>query len=379
VQARGRGSQGGGGLLEFLADGDVRLDSTSFIDLTGAAAGGDLVLESGGRLETSASVDVSGSATGLGGRVVAVAEADIDLGGRWDTDGAASNFSVGDFLVEGCRVQVAGTLVNAAASGRNRFVARESLTLDAAVKVVASGSGATNEIRYRSRDAPPVVAGLVSPVAALVLDTGLEACAACGNLELENGETCDDGNTAAGDGCDSLCRDEGCDGGALPGARIDSLVVRRGSGDRPARAKWKGEIALSRLDAAVPETEVRVVMTGADARVLLDATLPAGSFVGDQGEWKYNGTGSEVAENILRASLRVDEAGQVVRFRFRARGLDLGEEDPALPLAVALVLGDEPQEIPCSGSVPLACEARRRRIACRSQPPASGEVSSAAT
>lgn len=34
----------------------------------------------------------------------------------------------------------------------------------------------------------------------------------CGNLEIEHSETCDDGNTDDGDGCDSLCRVELSDG-----------------------------------------------------------------------------------------------------------------------------------------------------------------------
>ena len=30
----------------------------------------------------------------------------------------------------------------------------------------------------------------------------------CGNLVVEPGEECDDGNTSSGDGCDSLCQSE---------------------------------------------------------------------------------------------------------------------------------------------------------------------------
>lgn len=50
------------------------------------------------------------------------------------------------------------------------------------------------------------------PVAELTLDAGI----ACGNVALETGEVCDDGNTTSGDGCSSDCAsDETCGNGVV--------------------------------------------------------------------------------------------------------------------------------------------------------------------
>ena len=47
--------------------------------------------------------------------------------------------------------------------------------------------------------------GLITPVPTLVLSPGMVGCPVCGNLEIDQGETCDDGNLVDGDGCDSDC------------------------------------------------------------------------------------------------------------------------------------------------------------------------------
>ncbi|MFN2428025.1 MAG: hypothetical protein ABR587_16440, partial [Candidatus Binatia bacterium] len=126
-----------------------------------------LMIDSGGLLHIAANVDVAASASGLGGRVVAVAEGDADVAGRWITAGGFSTFSVGDLFVEGCQVRVSGELTNSATSGRNRVVAHESVSILDTASVSASGQGGVNSLRYRHASKPPLVAGRMAPMAGL--------------------------------------------------------------------------------------------------------------------------------------------------------------------------------------------------------------------
>ena len=43
-----------------------------------------------------------------------------------------------------------------------------------------------------------------------MLSPALEGCPVCANSEVDQDETCDDGNTAAGDGCSDDCQLESC-------------------------------------------------------------------------------------------------------------------------------------------------------------------------
>ncbi|RMD81432.1 MAG: hypothetical protein D6815_11825, partial [Candidatus Dadabacteria bacterium] len=77
--------------------------------------------------------------------------------------------------------------------------------------IVADASGgAQNIITYRDPLKPPVLGGEVSPAPQLNVDPSLVGCPVCGNGEIDQGESCDDGNTISGDGCRDDCQDEGC-------------------------------------------------------------------------------------------------------------------------------------------------------------------------
>jgi cysteine-rich repeat protein len=61
--------------------------------------------------------------------------------------------------------------------------------------------------------------------------TCLQALGTCGNGTVEPGEQCDDGNTAAGDGCSPTCRLEGCGNGIVdPGEQCDDGNTVPGDG-----------------------------------------------------------------------------------------------------------------------------------------------------
>lgn len=212
-----KGGLGGGGFVEVQAEGDAEFTSTSLLDARGSGGGGgDIVLDVGGALVFAGSAEAGGGNGGLAGRVLATVGADADLSGDWNTAGSGSSFSVGEFLVEACRVRVSGNLLNAATGGRNRFVGREHIRILGGGSLRATGSGGTNAFRHRSAAKPPVNLGTVSPAATITVDASLVGCPVCGNAEVDDTETCDDGNLGGGDGCSTLCQDEGCES-ATPG------------------------------------------------------------------------------------------------------------------------------------------------------------------
>ncbi|MEB2283788.1 MAG: hypothetical protein B6D46_07305 [Polyangiaceae bacterium UTPRO1] len=85
---------------------------------------------------------------------------------------------------------------------------------------------------------------------------------------------------------------------------------------RPEKILATGRLTVPVGDSIAPSTE-DVTLTLSDAGgVLIDTTLPAGSFVGDRRQrlFRYEGTGP-----ILRARLRVDRSGRFVRYVFHTR------------------------------------------------------------
>src|SRR5205085_2886220 len=116
-----------------------------------------------------------------------------------------------DLEVDGCRVTLTATgqLDNNVTSGDNRLVARESMKLLAGSQMTTGASG-SNKLIYRSAAKPPIVQGTVTPSPILQVLPSLVGCPVCGNAEIDQTETCDDGNTANGDGCNSNCQNEKC-------------------------------------------------------------------------------------------------------------------------------------------------------------------------
>ncbi len=174
--ARTRGAKGAGGIVSFTASGDISIAESAKIDLRGGSGGGgDALIES--------------------------SEGDVEIGGKWLTSGF-DDTSTSTFQVDACRIRLTGSVQNKADNGRTTLTAHESMQILAG-SVLSTPQG-NNTLIYRTADKPPVVAGTVSPVA--VLEIGLlSGCPVCGNDEIDETETCDDGNTADGDGCSSAC------------------------------------------------------------------------------------------------------------------------------------------------------------------------------
>jgi cysteine-rich repeat protein len=106
--------------------------------------------------------------------------------------------------------------------GDNVIDVGESMYAAPDSRILADGAaGARNIIRYRTQQKPPVLLGTISPPPEMSV-LGGNGCPECGNGEIDFGESCDDGNTASGDGCRDDCQDEGCIA-ASPGWPTDAL------------------------------------------------------------------------------------------------------------------------------------------------------------
>lgn len=211
VYSKAKGSAGGGGSIDVVAGGDVVVSSTALLDVSGfAGGGGDVLLESSGNLLFDGDIEAGASSAGVAGGALAQVGGDASINGTMATGGGSSVFSHGQLRVEACRVSVAGSLSNTAAAGENLLIGRENIKVLAGGRVTASGAGGTNTMRYRAASKPPVVQGTVSPSAVLVVDAALVGCPVCGNFEVDQNETCDDGAILDGDGCSAACQDEGC-------------------------------------------------------------------------------------------------------------------------------------------------------------------------
>ncbi|HYC00794.1 MAG TPA: hypothetical protein VEC57_16795 [Candidatus Limnocylindrales bacterium] len=206
VQAKTRGLKGAGGDIEISVDGASNVDSAGVVDAFGGeAGGGNFDLLGDGNITFSGRADVSAGGGGAGGTIRLESRADARSSGDLTSNGVSG----GDIDMTACRLRLlSGALLDNDATGAdNLLTARESMRLDAGSQVLAAGQ---NIFTYRAANKPPVINGTVSPAPILIVDSDLNGCPVCGNSEIDETETCDDGNTQNGDGCSSDCQNENC-------------------------------------------------------------------------------------------------------------------------------------------------------------------------
>jgi cysteine-rich repeat protein len=208
VTAKADGNNGAGGILTLTFGGPLTATAASVFDLSGSAQGGGVLDAAGsGNTTFAGKADLSASAGGEGGGVLFDILADVSISGSMTVKGSSG----GGLDLEACRLtlQAPAVLDNQVAGGANRLTSRESMKLLAG-STLKAGAGGTNTLVYRSPAKPPLLQGTVVPAATLLVDETLEGCPVCGNAEVDQTETCDDGNTASGDGCSADCQNENC-------------------------------------------------------------------------------------------------------------------------------------------------------------------------
>lgn len=218
IFGRARGPYGTGRLVRLRAEGNVDVGRKALVLTRSIYAGYiDVYSRNQGRVTVNGRLDARakgrfnyGSFYGYGGPIY-ISGGDITIGGKVRTGGAGGG---NEIQVDACRLDLlAGAVINSGAGrqydslGYNDIVVRESMTAAKGSRIIAKPASDT-EINYRDAAKPPVLDGTTKPAPTLILSPGLAGCPVCGNLEIDQGETCDDGNTVSGDGCDANCQAE---------------------------------------------------------------------------------------------------------------------------------------------------------------------------
>jgi cysteine-rich repeat protein len=216
-----RSGEGGavGGNIGIYADGGVTLGSTGLLETASPMYGGNVYIDADGPVVLNGDIDVRGTAPlgyytyATSGYFTLEGMADVSVGG---TIRAGARWSGADLTIDVCRLELTSTGVidnsfgNNPFNGDNVIKVHESMSADPGSKILADKLGGTNNIQYRDSYKPPILNGTVTPAPLLATNPGLNGCPICGNFEIDEGETCDDGNTTSGDGCRADCQDEGC-------------------------------------------------------------------------------------------------------------------------------------------------------------------------
>jgi hypothetical protein len=101
---------------------------------------------------------------------------------------------------------------------------------------------------------------------------------------------------------------------------------------------------------------------------VFDVTLPAGSFRGSDGAWRFKADRVGDASAVVKASLELDSETGEMRARFKLQAVDLAEAASAGVLSLALLFGDHPGAAPCMSSGELFCESGTHKINCAAVP-----------
>jgi len=216
LTSRGKGIHGYGCPLRVEADGGISVGRKARVTTQGMTSGA-MYISAGnrspitidGRLDARArSALYYGTFYGYGGAIY-MTGGDVTVNGRALNGGGSSGNGI---FVDACRLRLGPKARLDAAQGRQYFSAApteitigESMIAEPGSKIRGRSDG-SHTITYRDTAKPPVLEGKIKPAPTLISNPLLTGCPVCGNLEIDAGETCDDGNVLAGDGCSDLCQ-----------------------------------------------------------------------------------------------------------------------------------------------------------------------------
>jgi len=214
LQSKAQGTAGAGGLVSMTAGGSLESLSTTIVDVTGGSGGGGMLeVDAGGDVDFGGFADAGATNGGAGSSIRLSSKNSAFVNGTLATSGVVPlGATNGTVEVHACHTEIenGGLIQNVGTRGENRLIGERQVVVAAGGQVLADGLTGKNTLSYRDAAHPPIVNGTVAPTAVTVLDETLNSCAICGNMQIEQGETCDDGNTADGDGCSADCQNEGC-------------------------------------------------------------------------------------------------------------------------------------------------------------------------
>ncbi len=220
ILARGYSNVGTGGTIFLGGDYGVDIGSAATLN-TRSKYGGAVRVYAGGTSRLDGTIDVRGklkgagyySYEGEGGEAYLYGLTDMTIDGKVLQGAEISN----PIDISVCRLRLEGNarIDNTLGSPDNgediNIIVYESMYAAPGSRISADeAGGATIFIDYRDPNKPPRLFGQINPAPVLTANPTFRGCPICGNLEIDKGESCDDGNTVSGDGCRDDCQDEGC-------------------------------------------------------------------------------------------------------------------------------------------------------------------------
>lgn len=216
IAAHGPGPNAGAGEIDLVAGAVLNLNA--LVDVHGATAGA-MTGQGGTRVNARGEINADGEGGSIELTTLSVSGTQVpgpvSVSGNLHARATAGGVS-GSTGLQGCDVTVeaTGRLATLGGGALNRLQSSRQMTIAGAV---AAGPPGTNRFEHRDPALPPVVApgAIVQPPAATQVNVTLLPCgvptpAVCGNGMAESGETCDDDNTTACDGCSAACQLEAC-------------------------------------------------------------------------------------------------------------------------------------------------------------------------
>jgi cysteine-rich repeat protein len=217
IFAHGPGTSAGGGSVDLIAGGVLTLDA--LIDVHAPNAGG-VSGEGGSEVRARGEINADGDNGDIELTTLSISGTQVPgpvtVSGNLHARGTAGGPS-GAISLQGCdlTVDVTGRVGTAGTGAQNRLRSSRQMTI--AGQVIAGPPG-SNRFEYRNPPGlvPVIAAGaVVQPPPVTEASVSLLPCLpatppVCGNGMTESGETCDDGNTTACDGCSATCQQEAC-------------------------------------------------------------------------------------------------------------------------------------------------------------------------
>jgi len=226
IQVHGRGTCGQLGRLYVYTHDGIDVGKKALLTVKAKNAGYVRLLAEAGPVNVRGTIDAEGKLKSGGsyytyygyGGPIEIDGTDVTLDGAKLLSGADGGS--GAIEIEACRLHMKnkaridhthGAGLGYMFNEYNSITVGESMIMEAGSKLLADAtSDAENEITYRDPNKPPVLDGDIDPPPRLSVNPSLAGCPVCGNSEIDQGESCDDGNTVSGDFCNSACQDEGC-------------------------------------------------------------------------------------------------------------------------------------------------------------------------
>lgn len=179
IELRGVGAEAEGG--ELLADAGGAAEVTGIIDVRGGNTGGGIDFAAGGELIVAAGarVDASASGGGSGGSISLASEARLAVGGELTADGGSvAGSSGGQVDLDGCSVEIQASAVLSSqrSGGSNVLIGRDDTVIAGTLR--ADPALGRNQLRYPGPDQEPIIFGsaMIVPAALLSAEAAILPC-----------------------------------------------------------------------------------------------------------------------------------------------------------------------------------------------------------